>query len=280
MIAVAKAHAYGNDFLYVRAAALEVGRIDPVAFAVRACARNTGVGADGLIVFTESPAGAQMRLINPDGSHAEVSGNGVRALGALLARIRAWETPPFASRTLTIDTDAGPKVLTLLGAEGTSRFLFRADMGRAADVGEVTLDVAGECVKAVRLDMGNPQCVVFGPLDHERLLRLGSGLQQHAAFPHAVNFELAQVESRDRIRILIFERGVGPTQSSGTGSCAAAVAAMSRGLADRQVEVIAPGGAQRVEWTETGVLLTGWAEVLFEGHWVADADAAASLRGR
>jgi len=111
--------------------------------------------------------------------------------------------------------------------------------------------------------------VVLGALDHARLERLGRGLQHHEAFPEGVNFELATVEAPDRVRILIWERGVGPTRSSGTGSCASAVAAAAFGGALRDVVVEAPGGSQRVEWTPEGVYLTGWAELLLEGEWLA-----------
>lgn len=277
-LGLSKAHAYGNDFLYVRASTIEKSGVDPVGFAVATCRRQTGIGADGLIVFSEDDAGATMRLINADGSHSEVSGNGVRALGALLARQRGWSAAD-AGRELVVRTDAGPKRLRLLDAEG-ARFAFRAEMGVPRAVERVVLDVAGERIDAVRLDIGNPQCVTFGPLDEDRLARLGRALQVHQAFPEAVNFELAQVENRGVVRILIWERGVGRTESSGTGSCAAAVAAMTLGLTERAVEVVAPGGSQRVEWTDDGVLLTGWAEVLFEGTWVADAHASGSLHRR
>jgi diaminopimelate epimerase len=280
MIPLTKAHAYGNDFLYVRATALDAAKVDPVRLAVRVCDRHTGVGADGLIVFAESIDGARMRLINADGSDAEISGNGVRALGALLARFRGWHVPPFEGRVLTIETAAGLKRLTLIDADGPARFAFRADMGIPRQIERVALDVAGERIDAVRLDMGNPHCVVFGPLDEPRLARLGPPLQSHAAFPDAVNLEIADVVSRHHLRILVWERGVGPTQSSGTGSCAAAVAAATVRLVDRTVEVEAPGGTQRVEWTEAGVFLTGWAELTFEGHWIADADLTGSVRGR
>jgi diaminopimelate epimerase len=281
-IPLTKAHAYGNDFLYVRAGALDEARVDPVSFAVRICERRTGIGADGLIVFSDLPDGARMRLINPDGSHAEVSGNGVRALGAILARARGWHEPSATERTLTIQTDAGAKVLHLLDAHGEHRFTFRAEMGRPKDIEAVTLDVAGERVDVIRMDMGNPQCVLIDRLDPERIARLGPALQHHPAFPQAVNFELAEVVHRSRLKILIWERGAGPTHSSGTGSCAAAVAAITAGLADRIVAVAAPGGTQTVEWTDAGVFLTGWAEVTCEGRWTADvdADAAAGLRGR
>jgi diaminopimelate epimerase len=106
-------------------------------------------------------------------------------------------------------------------------------------------------------------------LDPQEMLRVGAALQHHPAFPDAVNLELAHVASPAEVEILIYERGVGPTHSSGTGSCAAAVAAAAYGGAARVVDVLAPGGRQHVEWLEDGVYLTGWAEVLCEGMWLA-----------
>jgi diaminopimelate epimerase len=86
-------------------------------------------------------------------------------------------------------------------------------------------------------------------------------------FTAGTNVEFAEIEARDRVRILIWERGVGPTTSSGTGSAAAAVAAAAHGGAARSLDVVAPGGTQRVEWLDDGIYLTGWAEILFEGIW-------------
>ena len=87
-------------------------------------------------------------------------------------------------------------------------------------------------------------------------------------FPEGSNVELAHVDAPDQVRILIWERGVGPTEASGTGACAAAVAAMSFGGAARDVRVTSPGGTQRVEWTDRGLFLTGWAEVVLDGRWL------------
>ncbi len=257
-----KAHAYGNDFLYVRAA--EAADHAPADLARSLCERHTGLGADGLVLFDPTPTGARMRLVNADGSDAEVSGNGVRALGALLARERA-----LTGGELLIETVVGTKRLSLLEADGRRRYRFRADMGPATDISRRRVDVAGETVDLVALRVGNPQAVLVGPLDEARLARLGPALQTHPLFPDGVNVELAEVEDAGRVRILIWERGVGPTRSSGTGSCAAAVASAVAGGANRQVEVVAPGGSQRVEWTPDTVFLTGWAEVLFEGAWIA-----------
>jgi diaminopimelate epimerase len=113
--------------------------------------------------------------------------------------------------------------------------------------------------------------VVLGPLpDDERFVRLGPALERHRRFPGGTNVEFAFIERPDRVRIRIWERGVGPTESSGTGSCAAAVAAAAHGGAQRRVEVIAPGGSQVVEWTPDGVVLTGWAEIICDGSFSAD----------
>ena len=121
------------------------------------------------------------------------------------------------------------------------------------------------------MNIGNPQCVALGPLpDDERFRRLGPALERHEIFPAGTNVEFADVEAPDRVRILIWERGVGPTTSSGTGSCASLIAAAAFGGAARDAEVIAPGGTQRVEWREDSVYLTGWAEVLFDGEWLRD----------
>jgi len=121
------------------------------------------------------------------------------------------------------------------------------------------------------MNFGNPQCIVLGPLpSDDRFRRLGSALERHDMFPARTNVEFTAVERPDAIRILIWERGVGPTTSSGTGSCAALVAAASFGGALRDATVAAPGGSQRVEWRADGVYLTGWAEVVCLGEWLRD----------
>lgn len=261
---VVKAHAYGNDFLYVRGADIAAARVDPVAFARRVCDRHRGIGGDGLVLYSQTDEGARMRLLNADGSHSEVSGNGVRGLAALIARERGLRFGP-----LTVHTDAGAKRLHLLEVAPSRRFLFRGDMGAPTDLQSRTLDVAGERIEVVSMRVGNPQCVLIAPLDEARLRRLGPALQRHEAFPEGVNFEIAEVDLPDLVSILIWERGVGPTQSSGTGSCAAAVAAVTAAGASRRARVRAPGGEQIVEWPDRdAIFLTGWAEVVFDGEWL------------
>lgn len=256
-----KAHAFGNDFLLVEEQEV-ASTADRTALARAACDRHRGVGADGLILFTRTPRGASMRLLNADGSYSEISGNGVRCLAAAIAmrdRLR-----PGAR--VDIETDAGVKRLELL-EDRDGRYTFRAAMGQPEQVTRVRLTVGNESVDAITLRVGNPQCVVLGDVTEDRLHRIASALAVHTHFPQGTNVELAAVESPDRVRILIWERGVGPTEASGTGACAAAVAAMTYGGANRDVDVASPGGTQRVEWTGDGLFLTGWAEIIADVTW-------------
>jgi diaminopimelate epimerase len=262
MPAVVKAHAYGNDFLLMPDPGGAV-RHDDLARA--SCDRHRGIGADGLILYRLHDGGASMRLLNADGSWSELSGNGLRCLAALVARQRNLS----AGTTVHVDTDDGRKALNLLSRDG-ERYEFRAAMGVPAGLRQERIPVSGETVTASVLRMGNPQCVVLGQLpDPERFAKLGPALSTHAMFPDGTNVEFVHVEARDRIRILIWERGVGPTTSSGTGSSAAAVAAAAHGGAARAIDVIAPGGTQHVEWNDDGVYLTGWADIVLEGEWLA-----------
>jgi diaminopimelate epimerase len=208
-----------------------------------------------------------MRLINADGSPSELSGNGLRCLAALLLHQRSIEVEPMT--TLRVDTDAGWKTLSVVARSG-GRYTFRAAMGQPGQITQETLDAAGERVPVVIMTMANPQCVMLVKElpDRARFERLGPALATHRRFAAGTNVEFAVVDAPNRVRILIWERGVGPTHASGTGACASAVAAAVAGGASRDVDVEAPGGAQRVEWQQDGVFLTGWAEGLFEGRWV------------
>lgn len=267
MLSVSKAHAYGNDFLFVPAEQVEGLKLDELSR--RLCERHSGIGGDGVIYYTIAPDGtAQMKLINSDGSPSELSGNGLRCLAALVMyRREQLRSAPITE--VRVDTDAGWKTLALMGRQGC-RYTFRAAMGQPERVTEEPIVAAGETLTVTTLAIGNPQCVALMKelpgLD--RFNRLGPALSTHARFPQGTNVEFAVVEAPDRVRIVIWERGVGPTHASGTGACASAIAAIAHGGASRDIEVIAPGGTQRVEWRDDGIYLTGWAEVVFDGHWV------------
>jgi diaminopimelate epimerase len=255
-----KAHAFGNDFLLLDERELPSGsQISAIARTV--CDRHRGIGADGLLLFTSHGSRASMHLLNADGSPSEISGNGLRCLAA-------WLAHTGAGTTIEIDTDAGTKRLELLNRQA-DRYTFRAAMGEPAEVQQERIRVGDETVEAVTLRVGNPQCVVLGDVTQERLHALAASLAVHPRFPAGTNVELAKVVTPGLVRILIWERGVGPTEASGTGACAAAVAAIRFGGAGPDVVVESPGGTQRVEWAQDGGLyLTGWAAIVAKVQWL------------
>jgi diaminopimelate epimerase len=261
MIPFTKAHAYGNDFVYALEEHVVGTELDQLARAL--CDRHRGVGADGLMVYSRTVDGAAMRLLNADGSPSEVSGNGVRGLAAILLR-----SDDRDQVDVVVHTIAGDKRLRRTGRAGT-RQTFVAAMGLPRALRQVAADVAGERLDLVVMDFGNPQCVTLGELpDPARFERLGPAIERHELFPARTNVEFVHVEDSRTVRILIWERGVGPTLSSGTGSCASLIAAAAYGGAEKAAQVIAPGGTQTVEWREDSVYLTGWAEILFDGVWL------------
>jgi len=210
---LAKAHAYGNDFLYLPAGDWPVH--DAPALAREMCERHAGAGADGLIVYWPTPEGARMRLLNADGE--SVRGVGQRRAGTRRARGRR----PAARRACCARpgrhsrrTRARRRCICL--GESGARLTFRAAMGQPEGIERRTMDVGGEIVGAIVLRVGNPQCVVLEPrLDEARYRRLGPLLERHPVFPAGTNVEFACVERPDLVRILIWERGVGPTLASG-----------------------------------------------------------------
>jgi len=262
-IPFAKAHGARNDFLLTWRDQLPVEARDSAALARAICERHTGIGADGWILTDAGVEGAHatIELWNSDGSRSEISGNGTRCAAALVVQTGK------AKDEIRIATGAGIKTLRLLDRQGR-RFEFRAAMGEPENIRETSIELDGQNVRAVVLRVGNPQCVVLGPVTEERLKRIAGPLAVHPIFPEGTNVELADVEAPDRVRVLIWERGVGPTEASGTGACAAAVAAAAFGGAARAVDVISPGGSQRVEWTDQGVWLTGWAEIIATGDFL------------
>ena len=264
---IVKGHAYGNDFLMIDAASAPPAG-DRAAFARAVCDRHRGIGADGLMIFEPTARGASMRLLNADGSPSEISGNGVRCLAAWLSRTRGLA----AGQSVTIDTEAGAKPLDLLEV-ANGRYTFCAAMGQPERIARELIDVDGQGIDAITLRVGNPQCVVLGDVSESRLHSIASRLAVHPHFPAGTNVELASVEAPDRVRVLIWERGVGPTEASGTGACAAAVAAMTYGRAARDLRVESPGGVQRVEWRDDGLYLTGWAEVIAECRWLSGSES-------
>ena len=257
-----KAHACGNDFLIVEDALVAAG--GHAALARRMCARHTGVGADG-VEFVDRREGWGLRLFNSDGSEAELSGNGTRCVAAWLAESEGLERVVFR-------THGGARSCRVVEREG-HHFLIEGGMGvpRVMPRTIVVPDV-GEVAGAM-VNVGNPHFVLFVDREdfgaHGRSWQdLGGLISGSPLFPHGTNVEFVRVQGEGEIGFRIFERGCGPTTSSGTGTCASSAAAMVlRGLR-QELTAVAEGGPQRVVWPAVGeeMMLTGPAEIICTGE--------------
>ena len=279
-----KLHGLGNDFLVV-----PPGRgPDPAAagdLARRICDRHLGVGADGLIVLSiekSEPPEVGFRVFNADGSEAEISGNGLRCAAAYLSWCGAVKIPKVLFRTAAGDRPA--EVLSSRGLSfevkiglGAPRFAAKDipfdDGQRLERIQDYPLFVIKKTFPVTCVSMGNPHCSLFFDAlpSRSEWQGIGSEIETHPFFPNRTNVEFIRVVGRNEIEVRFWERGVGETLASGTGSAAAAVAAMLKGLTDRDVTVRTAIGSLRVEWPEGGeVLQTGPAEVVFTGDHPAE----------
>jgi diaminopimelate epimerase len=267
-----KMHGVGNDFVVFDAPAdpgvLETGRLRALAD------RRTGIGFDQALVL-EPPrrqgSAAFYRIFNSDGDEVEQCGNGARCIAALLgARGLA------AAGTLTLDSPAGP-IAARIGADGG----VAVDMGvpdfapaslpfeaeRQAD--SYRLAVGDEQVMIGAVSIGNPHAVILvGDTERAPVARLGPAIERHPRFPRRVNVGFLQVLTRGAIRLRVYERGAGETQSCGTGACAAVAIGVRLGLLDPQVRVEVRGGELRVNWGGMGehIWLSGPTQIAFQGH--------------
>ncbi|MGA9980844.1 MAG: diaminopimelate epimerase [Candidatus Sulfotelmatobacter sp.] len=251
-----KASACGNDFLLMDGALApaEIG-----AFTRRICDRHEGVGADGVEwMLPHATADIEIKLINADGSAAEISGNGTRCVAAYLCEERGKET-------IHIQTGAGVKVCVLT-ARSDFGYEFEMAMGEAEVEKELTVATGLGEVAGIPVSIGNPHYVVFVNRFDENWQERAADIQRCSRFEHGVNVELVLPEGKHDLQARFFERGVGETQSSGTGSCAAAVAAMSTSRLQSPVKVHAPGGTQTVRWENNQVFLRGSARLVCRGE--------------
>lgn len=281
-----KMHGAGNDFVVIDLRAPD--SLVPDAALCRALAdRHTGVGCDQILTI-EAPrtatAAASYRIWNADGSLAAQCGNGARCVAAWVLRDSAERDPErcLAGR-FELDSPAGTHAVDVIDLHH-----YRLDMGRPAfepariplrgfdaprDAYEIDIDGAAVAFGAV--SMGNPHAVIeigdigIDDLDAAPVATLGPALQRHAAFPDSVNVGFAQVVARDRVRLRVYERGVGETLACGSGACAAAAVLMRRGLVDREVSIELPGGTLRIAWPDDDatIAMSGPAAFVFEGEW-------------
>ncbi|MGC2184338.1 MAG: diaminopimelate epimerase [Terriglobales bacterium] len=255
VIPFVKANACGNDFLIIDGLYLPA---DVAEFSKRICDRHHGVGADGVEwLFPTPDADVRAQLFNADGSEAEISGNGTRCVAAYLCSERAGER--FAIRT-----GAGVRHCELL-SRGESGYEFESAMGEPQVGEELSIRLASGEVRGILVSMGNPHFVVFVPQFPQEWQADAAEIGRDDYFKQGVNVELVIIQDSGNVEVRFFERGVGETQSSGTGSCASAVAAIATKRVRSPVRVHAPGGVQTVRW-ESEVFLRGPAELVCRGE--------------
>jgi diaminopimelate epimerase len=277
-----KFHGYGNDYIVIDAAQFN-GVADLGEFARRICTRHYGAGADGIAVVSpwkSDEADYLVRIFNPDGSEAGLSGNGTRCAAAWLYYQRLW-----TAEELRLNTRSGVKRYSLKAQTGPGQYLFASELGQpkldSASVPLVTeepleqvidypLPVNGETFAITALQMGNPNCCIFvddfAALDWRAV---GRAIETHPQFPDRTNVTFVRVLNRAQIELRIWERGVGETTASGTCSCAAAVASMINGKTERRVTALTPGGQVEIHWREDNeVVITGSAEIVYRGEWL------------
>lgn len=250
-----KAAACGNDFLLIDGMHAPA---DLAAFSRRVCDRHRGVGADGVEwLFPDNEADIRARLFNADGSEAEISGNGTRCVAAWLAAERGLESA-------RIRTGAGLRECKLTARDAT-RYEFEVNLGEPQPGEELSIKLAFGEVRGIPVSVGNPHFVVFVDEFRPGWQAEAAEMGRHHDFQYSINVELVRVMGRHEVEARFFERGVGETLSSGTGSCASAVAAIASGRAESPLQVMTPGGVQSVRW-EREVFLRGPAELLCRGE--------------
>ena len=263
-----KAHACGNDFLILEENQVESLAGNPhAALARKLCSRNTGIGADG-IEFLQRRHHNEffIRLFNSDGSEAELSGNGTRC-------VAAWLAASEGLQTVALGTHGGVRSCRLIRRDGQT-FWIESNMG-VPRVMPRTIEIPGvpAPIEGVLVNVGNPHFILFPTAEDFSFQgltwqQLGAKIAVDKLFPHGTNVEFVRILAPDCISFRIYERGCGPTTSSGTGTCAASTAAIFRHNAARELKAIAEGGAQTVSWptNSSDLLLTGPAEIICTGE--------------
>lgn len=263
MIPFIKAHACGNDFLIVEETHAQGAH---AALTRRLCARNTGVGADGVeFVAAESHGVVPIRLINADGSEAEISGNGTRC-------VAAWLAHSAGKNEVTIATKAGPRRCRVIAQHGNV-LQIETEMGVPAVQPRTLRLPNGLELQGAEVSVGNPHFVLFVDTEDfsvagQSWQAIGASIALHPEFPHGTNAEFVRIRDPRTIEFRIYERGVGPTLSSGTGTCASSSASIALRGVERKLTVLAEGGPQTIHWPDAKqpILLTGPAEIIATGE--------------
>jgi diaminopimelate epimerase len=269
MTAFLKMHGLGNDFVVFDAREHALALTGDQARAV--ADRHFGIGCDTVVVIRPGGAEADAALLfyNADGAESESCGNATRCVARLLMNERGLARVKLQTKGgMLICSDAGKGLVTL--DMGEPRLEWReVPMAHAVDTNKFTLEVGGASMEASAVSVGNPHCVLFVPDARQApVATLGPQIETLPLFPNRVNVEFAQVLDQGKIRMRVWERGVGITLACGTGACATAVAAVRRGLTGRKVELMLDGGSLFIEWREDDnhVLMTGPTAMPFRGR--------------
>jgi diaminopimelate epimerase len=269
-----KMHGLGNDFIFFENP--DNTEIDYSRMAIQLCHRQLGIGADGIIaVLPSEVADLRMRIINSDGSEANMCGNAIRCYARY-----AFERGLVQSKTFRIETFAGiiiPEVITEdgkvvsvrvnMGKPETER-KFIPMTGEEQEAIQVPLQIGDEKFILTSLLMGNPHTMVFvDDVISVDLKRIGPAIEKNALFPKGTNVNFVEVVNRERVKVRTWERGAGATLACGTGCCATAVACALNGYTGRSVTIELQHGELLIEWAEDGtVFMTGPAEESFSGE--------------
>jgi diaminopimelate epimerase len=284
-----KMHGTGNDFVLVATdPALLPETADGIDWGTQAIAladRHFGIGSDGILLLRPSAIAAfRMQMFNPDGSEAEMCGNGIRCVTKYAVENGVLSSRDTDAGRINVETLAGVKtVWPIIGPNGAVNEV-RVDM-EPPELSPARVPIAMEghgpvidhpamigstAFNLTFISMGNPHAVQFldSPVGDFALSQIGPTVEHHPLFPNRTNFEIVNVLGRDRLRVRVWERGAGLTMACGTGACAVMVAARLKGLVDDTVTIELPGGELLLEWDGSGpVFMTGDVQTVFEGEW-------------
>lgn len=259
----------GNDFIVIEDFQGKYANLEGLA--IKLCDRHFGIGADGILIVTKSKiADIQMIIINADGSYASMCGNGIRCFAKYI-----FEKKYVEKENIKIETGDGIKLANINVKNGRVEYV-TINMGKynfnpssipALDREEIInkkIEAGDKEYNITSMFMGVPHTIVFGKHEDYQVEE-GKHIERHSLFPEKTNVNFCEIIGRDTIKVKTWERGAGPTLACGTGSCASVVAASRLGYTDKKVEVQVPGGVLTVEIAKDEVLMTGPAEITFEG---------------
>lgn len=280
-IKFSKMHGLGNDYVFINCLKENLDNVDIKELAAKMSSRHYGIGSDGIILIMPPSSNGndfKYRIFNPDGSEAEMCGNGIRCAAKYV-----YEHKLTGKKRLRFETKAGIIKPEVIIEKGCSVKEIRVDMGEpvlerkkipvkgpaGAAISE-DLKIGSKTHKITCVSMGNPHCIIFtGNTEIKDFEHTGKAIENHSIFPNKTNVEFVQVLNKNEIKMRVWERGAGETLACGTGACASAVACILNKKTDRKITVHLKGGDLKIEWDKKSnhVFMTGPAVGVFEGTW-------------